>query len=107
MKLTSHELSQLREYVNGGSVNVQDVDQVLSSFIIAASPYQPPPASSWLPILPDIAGLHLGQELREPLLLLVATALLVYTVLLLMKVFPPWKLVLVLLLFSVSWHWLR
>jgi len=109
VKLTSQDLSQLREYVNGrdgGSVNVQDVDQVLSSFILATSSYQPTPAS-WLPILPDMTNLLLGQELREPLLLLVATSLLVYTVLLLMKVFPPWKLALVLLLFSVSWHWLR
>ena len=87
---------------------MQDVDQVLSSFILSTSPYQPPPASSWLPVLPDnMSGLLQGQELREPLLLLVATALLVYTVILLTKVFPPWKLVLVLLLFSVSWHWLR
>ena len=86
---------------------MQDVDQVLSSFILSTSPYQPPPASSWLPILPDMTDLLLGQELREPLLLLVATALLVYTVILLTKVVPPWKLVLVLLLFSVSWHWLR
>lgn len=103
IKLTARDISVLRAFTDDGSAKVQDVDPILSSFIIGVEEFHLKPWSwSWQ----EDFG-HILPQLREPLLLALAVGTLVYVLFFLMRHLSWWKLTIILLVFSISWHWLR
>jgi len=101
IKLTARDIAVLRAFTENGSAKVQDVDPILSSFIHSVEEFHVKPWS-WK----EDFG-HILPELREPLLLALATGTFVYVLFLLMHHLPWWKMLMILAIFAVSLHWMR
>jgi len=98
--LTPFEVQTLQNFVSSHStVHAVDVDHILSSFIKSYDTFE---TSPWLDVLKENLA-----SLKDPLLVLCMSLALVYVTLTVFRRLAPFKVFLMILLVSVTWHWVH
>lgn len=98
--LTPFEVQTLENFVSPQStVHAVDVDHILSSFVKSYDTYE---ISPWLDVLKEKIS-----SLKDPLLVLCMSLALVYVTLTVFRRLAPFKVFLMILLVSVTWHWVH
>ena len=96
--LSSHQVSTLTRFlIPGTQVSPVDVDTILSSYIRTVEQVE---SSAWL-----LSARERLEEVRDPLFVLLCCAALVYLAVLVFRTFPPHRILLLLFLLSLAWHW--
>ena len=101
IQLSAPDLQSLQRFRTDKSVLPNDVDHILSGMIRGSSPYSTSPSQHWETIR------QMSVEGRDPLIMLCLSFSLAYCILFTFRCFRLWKILLVVCIVSVCWHWLH
>jgi len=100
IQLSAFQVQTLQNFVSQqSSIHAVDVDQILSSFIKSVDTYE---RSLWIEIIKEQM-----TTLRDPLLVILMAIALVYLTFTVFRKLPPFRVLMLLLVVSVAWHWVH
>jgi len=99
IRLSEKQLNLLREYSENEVVPMVDIDEILSTYIVGVEQFD---KESWMNTIQPLVNYF-----NDPMVAVIFFVILLHILLAVMKFFTLWKLLVILMVVSVMWHWIR